>query len=672
MLSWFRKKDTRVPVADASRDANLLVLREGPVTGDGAAVLGSGEPLLKRGIEALASGRIDDAMRDLSAAVAAEPGLAEAQFQLGGLLRGRGRLDDAEKHLRLAVAAQPGHFAAASDLGALLKDRGRSQEAEKFLEKAIELKPDLAPAAYNLAMLRIDQRRWNEAAALLRTYIAFDPKDADAQYWLGNASIGEGEFVAARKAYQAAVQLDAKHVRSRWGLAMAQIPTLPQTDAEQSAAMPAFAIELRKLDDWFRTNQPADGFTAVGAQQPFYAAYIMQNHRDSLAKYGQLCTTLMGAWARKVGVPAPVRALGTKCRVGIVSAHIHSHSVWHAILRGWVEHLDPAQFELHLFHTGPSRDGETEWAARRVTKLHHAVGDWGAWAKSISDGRFDVLIYPEIGMDSTTVRLAALRLARVQLASWGHPITTGLPTIDGFLSAQAFEPAGAEAHYTETLIALPRLGCCYRPFGITSKTVDLSVWGISGHDKVLLCAGTPFKYAPRDDALWVDIARRCRPCKLVFFRAEHGKISQRLEQRLKLAFDAAGLPFDDCVRFIPWQNHAAFFGVLDRTDVYLDSIGFSGFNTTMQAIERGVPIVAWEGEFMRGRFASGILRQAGLDEWVADTKESYLERVERLCTQRSLREKLREEIVTRRSGLYEDQAGVEVLALRLIAMANSA
>ncbi len=61
-------------------------------------------------------------------------------------------------------------------------------------------------------------------------------------------------------------------------------------------------------------------------------------------------------------------------------------------------------------------------------------------------------------MDQMTARLAALRLAPVQLAAWGHPITTGFPTIDGYLSAAAFEPGDAQEHYRERLVPLPEVG----------------------------------------------------------------------------------------------------------------------------------------------------------------------------------------------------------------------
>lgn len=623
--------------------------------------------LLAKASRALAAGRADEAQRHFTAVLQHDAGHAQAHFHLGNLLLAQGRLDAAEMHLRRACAAQPGHAQALCNLGALLKDRGRGDEAMALLEQALAQQPTLAPALFNLALLRIGQRRWADAVTLLRHYMTAAPRDAEGPYWLGNALMGDGDAVAARQAYARALKLDDKLVQARWGLGMAQWPAVAQSGAEQAAAPAAFERELTQMQAWFAKHPKVDAVPAVGAQQPYYAAYVAQNHRDRLGTYGALATSLMAGWARKVGAPAPARARGSRCRVGIVSAHLHSHSVWHALLRGWVEHLDPTQFELQLFHTGSERDAETEWAARRVVRLHHGLGPWTAWAKAVSDARIDVLVYPEIGMDSTTLRLAALRLAPVQLASWGHPVTTGLPTIDGFVSAEAFEPPGAQAHYTETLIELPRLGCCYRPFGTRAVQPDLSPWGVSAADRLLLCAGTAFKYAPRDDALLVDVARRCRPCKLLFFRPATQHLAALLEQRLRAAFGAAGVDFDASVCFVPWQSQAAFFGLLDRADVYLDTVGFSGFNSAMQALERGVPVVAWEGEFMRGRFASGLLRQAGLSDWVAHTPEDYAAAVELLCADRGLRDRLRGHITTRRHGLYEDRAAVAAFAQRLLA-----
>ena len=621
-----------------------------------------GEPRLNLALLALAGGQEARAMELLQEAVVLEPRLADAQFHFGNLLIGRGRMAEAEEHYRLALASKPQHAYAHANLGGLLKDRGQRDEAMRHFEEALLLEPELAPASFNLAMMRIEQGRWDDAVYLLQQTLKSDSRQADAQYWLGNGLMHQGDAAAARNAYQAAVALNSNFERARWGFAMAQLPAVPGTQAEQLVALQNFSHEIGKLKSWVTAHRPVDGHLAVGAQQPYYLAYTPENHKAVLGDYGALCGKLMLGWANRSGIPVPVGTRGGKLKVGIVSAHIHSHSVWRANVNGWLEHLDPEKFELHVFYTGAVRDTVTEWAASHVSQMHHQLGDWSVWAKVIADARCDMLIYPEIGMDTTTLRLASLRLSRVQLASWGHPMTTGLPTIDGFISAAAFEPEDAASHYTESLVMLPGLGCSYKPFGTAPARVDLAGWGIKPANRVLLCAGMPFKYAPANDAVLLDIARRCAPCKLVFFRMRPLQLSQLLETRLRGVFTDAGMDFDTHVRFIPWQAQATFFGLLDRADACLDSIGFSGFNTTMQAIERATPVVAWEGEFMRGRFASGILREAGLDEWVAGNKDDYVEKIVRLCSDDGIREQVRSQIAQRRDGLFDDRRVVGSLS----------
>ncbi len=607
---------------------------------------------------ALAEGRHEAAAQHLSRARGKGKRLALAHRELAAFLLQRGQLPAGERQLEEAIAADPNDAVAHANLGAVRKDLGRGDEAMQSFERALALQPQLLEAAFNLAMLRIDRKDWGAAAALLRDYLAHHPRDAEAQYWLGNALMGDADAAGARAAYEAAVRIDSQHARARWGVVMAQLPAVAVNEEEQAQALQAFDRELGRLREWCRTNAK-DAWQAVGAQQPFYLAYMAGNHAPALRHYGALCAELMATWARRVKVPAPTaRRAGERLRVGIVSGHVQGHSVWHALLRGWVEHLDRQRFELHLFHTGHTSDPETRWATGQVESLQQGLGDWTAWAKAVSDAQLDVVIYPEVGMDSATLRLASLRLARVQLAGWGHPLTTGLPTIDGYLSAEAFEPAGAQQHYTETLHALPRLGCAYRPYGTRAQVPDVAEWDIAPSDRLLVAPGVAFKYGPGEDALWAEIARRCAPCKLLFFRG-NDRHAARLEQRLRAAFLAAQVDFDAHVRFVPWLSQAVFFGVLQRADVFLDTVGFSGFNTAMQAVECGTPIVAWEGRFMRGRFASGILRALQLDEWIADSHAAYVDKVARLCAEPTLRDAVRKQIVERRGALHDDKASVQ-------------
>ncbi|MGH8674164.1 MAG: tetratricopeptide repeat protein, partial [Burkholderiales bacterium] len=582
------------------------------------------EAHLHFGLQYLLGGRMDEALAALQTAVKCDPRLADAQFHLGNLLRERGRTEESVQAYRAAVNADPKHADAHNNLASLLRDLGQLDEALLHYRQAVHERPGFVTAWFNLGTLLRDLGRLDEAVEALRRSLELDPKQADAQYWLGNALMGRGDAQDAVAAYRAALRQDAQFLRARWGLTMAQITPVATTEAEVQSARASFASELSELAQWCRTHRPEDGYGAVGAQQPYYLAYQERCNRELLSQYGTLCAELMQAWQPNAGL-APVQArAGGKCRVGIVTSHFNNHSVWNAIVRGWVEHFDHSKIALHLFHTGTLRDTETAFAAQRAAQFHAGPRDWTGWAKAIADCRLDALIFPEVGMDSVTAKLAALRLAPVQVASWGHPETTGLPTIDHYVSAHGMEPADAQQHYSERLALLPRLGCCYRSFGTAAARVDRASWGIGPGTRMLLCPGTPFKYAPLHDRWLVEIARRTGPSRLVFFRAQPEALSRRLEQRLRAAFTEAGLDFGAHVAFIPWQNQAAFFGLMAEADVFLDTPGFSGFNTAMQAVECGLPIVAYEGAFLRGRFASGILRQMGLDRWIAGSYEDYV------------------------------------------------
>jgi predicted O-linked N-acetylglucosamine transferase (SPINDLY family) len=78
----------------------------------------------------------------------------------------------------------------------------------------------------------------------------------------------------------------------------------------------------------------------------------------------------------------------------------------------------------------PSSTERARALCRRFVVGPRSVAQWG---RLIRGDRLHVLIVPEIGMDATTLQLAALRLAPVQATSWGHPQTSGMPTIDDFL-----------------------------------------------------------------------------------------------------------------------------------------------------------------------------------------------------------------------------------------------
>ena len=571
---------------------------------------------------------------------------ADRHFAEGTRLAQTGQLPAAREELRRAVKLNPGHAEAQFNLGSACRDLGDLEGALAAYRRAAELRVQSADPLLAAGAVLNELRRPHEAIEPLTRALALNRNLAEAHYELGNAHTALGNWREALEHLRSALALFPQRAEARWAAAMAQIPAIPASAVEAAQRRDAFAAELAALEKW-AAGAPEGAHRAVAVHQPFYLAYQEAPNRHLLERYGRVCAQLMEAWQQRAGLTVPGdRTIKPPRRVGIVSAHIRDHSVWNALARGWVEELDPERCELHLFHVGAAQDAETRRAASHAAHFHHGRRSFEQWARAIHDAELDVLVYPEIGMDPTTGKLAALRLAPVQATSWGHPETSGLPTMDYFLSAAALEPAQAQANYSEKLVLLPNLGCYLRkpPAPIPAQLPE----GISG--PVLVCAGTPFKYAPEHDRVLVEIARRLPNARFLFFTGDPPALSQKLKQRLQ----HAGLDFERQAMLLPWLPAEKFRALLAGATVYLDTIGFSGFNTALQAVESGLPVVTREGRFLRGRLASGILRHIGAAELVAADEEAYIELAVGLATNPRRLEADRER-------LYEDAAPVAAL-----------
>src|SRR3984893_13126053 len=141
---------------------------------------------------------------------------------------------------------------------------------------------------------------------------------------------------------------------------------------------------------------------------------------------------------------------------------------------------------------------------------------------------------------------------------------------------------------------------------------------------------------------------------------------QRLmDTRLRAAFDKGGVEFDAHVSIIPTLDRSRFFGLMRKSALMLDTLGFSGFNTAIQGIECDLPVLAYEGEFMRGRLASAIMRRLDLPELVATTKEDFVQKAIELAGNARRRQDLRAKIVERRNVLFHDIEPVRALERHL-------
>lgn len=394
----------------------------------------------------------------------------------------------------------------------------------------------------------------------------------------------------------------------------------------------------------------------IGRLTNFYLSYQAQNDIDLQRQYGKLVHEIMAAnfpqWV--VSLCMPKLQPNQKIRVGYISNYLHSYSgtLW---LTGWLRYCDRQNFEIYCYYIGNEPDPVTQQFQEYSDVFHHIPHNLPAACEQIIADQLHILVFPEIGMNPQTMQMAALRLAPVQCVAWGHPVTTGLPTIDYFISSQLMEPENAQEHYSEKLIRLPNIGVSYPKPYIPPVVKTRSDFQLSDDAVIYLSCQAPFKYLPQYDFIFAEIARRVPQAKFVFLRGS------LLQPRLKRAFAAIGLDYEDYCVFLSIPERLDYLMINLLSDVYLDTFTWSGGNTSLEAIACNLPIVTCRGEFMRGLHSYSFLKMLGVTDTIAENEAEYIEIAVKLGLDPVWRRDISQRMSQRHDRLFDDKTCVEGL-----------
>ncbi|MBV8538039.1 MAG: glycosyl transferase family 2, partial [Alphaproteobacteria bacterium] len=480
------------------------------------------------------------------------------------------------------------------------------------------------------------------------------------------ALMDHGYPEAARGLYARARALAPELPDARFGYCLSFIPISYAREADIGTSRAAYARELAALDTHYATAPAAELAAAArvaGQHLPFYLAYQGEDDRPLQERFGAVFARTMAAGYPEFAErpPMPPAAPGEPVRVGVVSGFFRGHTVW-KLFGGWVREMDRSRFKLHGYSTSRRQDGETARAKAAFDVFVETANSFEALAGTIRAHKLHVLLFPEIGMDQATARLAALRLAPIQAASWGHPETSGLPTIDYFLSSDLMEPEGAEAFYTETLVRLPHLSIHYGPPNVTPAAPELAGVGVRATAVKYLCCQSLYKYLPRNDDVFPRIAAGVPEAQFLFIQHHAApEVTALTQRRLEAAFAALGLDAARHVVFVPSLDGPHYAGLNAASDIYLDSLEWSCGNTTLEALSAGLPIVTLPGRLMRGRHTAAILTRMGLEETIARDKDDYVALAIRLGRDGGWRKQLAAEVAARRDRVYRDTTPVRAL-----------
>ncbi|MBL6600083.1 MAG: tetratricopeptide repeat protein, partial [Alphaproteobacteria bacterium] len=544
-------------------------------------------------------GRVDEAIWAFRTLLLTEPAHSAGWNNIGIGFRDDGKLDRAARAFERSLATDPGNGEVLNNLGAAVWATGDETRAIAAYEQARSARPDLADASLNLAFALAGQGRHDGAVAIYDTGGREHPDDA--------------RFPIRRALSLPQICLDTK-----------EISTLRA------------GLEKFLASDAARALRVEDPISAVGSAN-FYWVYHGLNDRpqqEAIADFHRLCCPRL-SWVaphcRDSGSSGPAR----RPRIGICSKYLNRHTIG-LLFAGVIERLgESGAFELIILRP-PGRHDDI---ARRIdAAADHVVNLPASLAKVqevIAEARLDVLLYPDIGMEPITYFLAFARLAPVQFVTWGHPVTTGLASLDGYLSPDVFEPDNGEDHYAEGLKRLDNILMHYEPPG-APVGVAKEGFGLPASGAAYVCPQNIFKLHPDFDGWMADILRADPDGRVVLIEGAKEGWTRRLRHRLSKAMPDVV----ERVTFLPYLPTQKYFELVAAADVLLDPIHFGGGNTTFHGLSLGTPLVTTPGAFQRSRFASGTYRTIGLEGLVARDRADYVSRAVALGRDRAHREQV--------------------------------
>ncbi len=610
-------------------------------------------------------GELDAALAAARHAVALSPGMAEAQSLLASMLVAS---DDSEG-ARAALRGVLGHgddarlWLQLAELEISLGDRVGAAHALQGAERAA---PGTAPAWQRMGQIYTALQRLDDADRVLAHACALDPGNARSHALLALARQEIGDTAGALRTLAPALQ------RHPGDLALA---------ANERLMLPQVYASLDDLREWrerYRTGLESlaaeiDRWRATPhavfelERNNFLLAYQGEDDLEVQRAYSSLLGTLAGAvhpeWRER---SAHTFSGARRLRVGFVSSVFRDTSAGRYFER-WVTTLDRECFEVHVYATPHVPDALTGRIRDAVDGFVMLPPNGEQAAALVAAGALDLVVHPEVGMHDMSYLLAALRLAPVQVAGWGHPVTTGSAAIDWFVTCGAMEPPDGDAHYVERLIRLPGPGVDY-PAPLAAARATREDLGLP-KGRLYACPQSLFKLHPEMDALVADIIQADPSGTVLFFHSDSRLVNEQFAQRLGRAFSARGIAPRNQVKILPRMERGAFRQVLALCDVVLDTVRWSGGLTSLDAFAAGVPVVTLPGRFMRARQTAGMLSLMGIGGLTAASPEEYVRIALEVARDGELNVTLREAIAARSEALYERREPVSALSEALLRVA---
>lgn len=571
------------------------------------------------------------------------------ELLLAGIAQHRaGALENAEARYLEVLNLHPHNPFALNAMGALAFDRGQTTQALNYYNQAAKADPSLVLSYQNMAKLFLSIAQYDKAEICYRQALKIDPNNYDIARLLAKT------LARQDKCSEADTMLDA--------IAAKRSESLPMR-LERLHTVPHIWPNIQAIANWrSQCMATLDTLPILDIAQHLDELYYCNAGIDSrILCHGLDNLVFRTRYAKQFTCSLPVEFRsndGEKKRIGIHVSMNHEN-VCLKILSGMLERWEYEDIQLFVICQLSGREKFRK--VIRNPRIGYIVvpEDLRDTVKTVRDAALDMVYYWEIGSNSANYILPMIRLAPVQCTSWGSVETTGLPQIDWFASSVPQEGDNPQRYYSENLYMLEHIPAFLRkPPQSLYTTFSRSDFGMTDHMHAYVLPHHLWKLHPDVDAAVAQVLARDSHAHMFFVEGVVRALTARYRERLLTRIDSTHA---DRIHFIPYQDYPGYLSLLASADVVLDTLHYSGGQTSMEAFGAGTPVVTLPGTHMRGRSTHACYRVMGLETAgaVANDISDYVEKALAIGTEKQIRQTLKERILSQNSILYENMAMID-------------
>ena len=455
---------------------------------------------------------------------------------------------------------------------------GEYSAAIDSYKKALKINPDFFEAYYYLGICLMELNNFDQAIACLKSAVQLRPNDLQAIADLSLSKFAIGDLAEAEQGFRMSLKQESKQRARIWSNLLLCINYMPEFSPAQLYA---------------EHMEYGRAFNIRASHSEHFA-----NDRD------------------------PDR----KIRIGYVSADFCDHAISRFILPVLAGH-NKDNCGIFCYSNGTRYDTMTTRLKAHSENWRdiHSLSDEQVIAMIKEDG-IDILVDLSGHTGKNRLSLFARKPAPIQASYLGYPNTTGLSAMDYYITDGLVDPPGQELFFVEKLVRLKKCFCCYCP-----DQDSTLVSGLPAKENGHITFGSLHTLSRLNNEvinLWCQVLNAMPGSRMLIAR---NTLKGSVVERLSARFEKNGVSRQriDMRNMPPQTSYLAWF---HEIDIALDTFPWSGHTTACEALWMGVPVITLCGNRHAGRMVAGILTNAGMEDWIAHSREEYCDRAKKAAS----------------------------------------